>query len=79
MRALHGGGGFAERLITRRITKGGDGRPQRGKGSILRRDQRLMRGIITCSTGTIGDAEKFFRRTSCAKQRRLARNFIIGE
>ena len=38
-----------------------------------------MRGIITCSTGTIGDAEKFFRRTSCAKQRRLAWDFIIGE
>jgi hypothetical protein len=57
MRALQGRGRFAERLITRRITKRGYGRPQRGKGSILRRDQCLMRGIITRGAGTIGDAE----------------------
>jgi len=79
MCALQGGGGFTERLIARRITKRGDGRPQRGKGGVLRRDQRLMRGIITRGAGAIGDAEKFFRRTSCAKQRRRAWDFIIGE
>jgi hypothetical protein len=79
MCALQGSGGFAERLIARRITKRGDGRPQRGKGSILRRDQRLMRGIIARCAATIGGAEKFFRRATRAEQRRLARDFIIGE
>ncbi len=79
MCALQGSGGFAERLIARRITKRDDSRPQRGKGSVLSRDQRLMRGIITRGAGTIGDAEKLLRRAACAEQRRLARDFIIRE
>jgi hypothetical protein len=79
MHALQGGGGFAERLIARRITKRGRGGPQRGKGSILRRDQRLVRGIIARCAGTIGGAEKFFCRATRAEQRRLARDFIIRE
>ena len=79
MHALQGGGGFAERLIARRITKRGRGGPQRSKRGILRRDQCLMRGIIARCAGTIGDAKKFFRRATRAEQRRLARDFIIGE
>jgi hypothetical protein len=38
-----------------------------------------MRRIIARCAGTIGDAEKFFRRAARAAQRRLARDFIIGE
>ena len=79
MRALQRGGGFTQRLVARRVTKGAQGGIQCCESRVLRRDQRPMRGIIAHSAGAIGDAEKFFRRTAGAQQCCLPGNFIIGQ
>lgn len=79
MRALQGDSCVAERLVTRGITKRGDGGSQRDKGIILRGDQRLMRRIVARCANTIGDTEKFLSRAACAQQCRLAGDLIIGE
>jgi hypothetical protein len=79
MRALQRGGGFTQRLVARRVTKGAQGGIQCCESRVLRRDQRPMCGIIAHGAGAIGDAEKFFRRTAGAQQCCLPGTFIIGQ